>query len=69
MPPQPSAWRRTQPATAGHRTAAKVIPSTAMLPPVTVSLPFKIIFFVLVDGWRLVASSLVESFNHSGGVM
>jgi flagellar biosynthesis protein FliP len=40
-----------------------------MLPPVTVSLPFKIIFFVLVDGWRLVASSLVESFNHSGGVM
>lgn len=33
-----------------------------MMPPVTVSLPFKIIFFVLVDGWRLVAGSLVESF-------
>ncbi|MGE0828720.1 MAG: flagellar type III secretion system pore protein FliP [Hyphomonadaceae bacterium] len=33
-----------------------------MLPPVTISLPFKIIFFVLVDGWRLVAGSLVESF-------
>jgi flagellar biosynthetic protein FliP len=35
-----------------------------MLPPVTVSLPFKLIFFVLVDGWRLVAGSLVESFQH-----
>ena len=33
-----------------------------MLPPVTVSLPFKLIFFVLVDGWRLVAGSLVQSF-------
>jgi flagellar biosynthetic protein FliP len=34
-----------------------------MLPPVTVSLPFKLIFFVLVDGWRLVAGSLVQSFH------
>ena len=34
-----------------------------MLPPVTVSLPFKLIFFVLVDGWRLVCGSLVESFH------
>ncbi|WP_040309218.1 flagellar type III secretion system pore protein FliP, partial [Asticcacaulis biprosthecium] len=34
-----------------------------MLPPVVVSLPFKLIFFVLVDGWRLVAGSLVESFR------
>ena len=33
------------------------------LPPVTISLPFKVIFFVLVDGWRLVAGSLVESFS------
>lgn len=33
-----------------------------MLPPVVISLPFKLIFFVLVDGWRLVAGSLVESF-------
>ena len=33
-----------------------------MLPPTSVSLPFKIIFFVLVDGWRLVSGSLVESF-------
>ncbi len=39
-----------------------------MLPPVTVSLPFKLIFFVLVDGWRLVAGSLVQSFQHGGGV-
>ncbi len=34
-----------------------------MLPPVIISLPFKLIFFVLVDGWRLVAGSLVQSFN------
>ncbi len=33
-----------------------------MLPPVTISLPFKIIFFVLVDGWYLIAGSLVKSF-------
>ncbi|HEY2069319.1 MAG TPA: flagellar type III secretion system pore protein FliP [Rhizomicrobium sp.] len=36
-----------------------------MLPPVIISLPFKLIFFVLVDGWRLVAGSLVESYAHS----
>ena len=34
-----------------------------MLPPATISLPFKLIFFVLVDGWRLVAGSLIESFH------
>ena len=34
-----------------------------MLPPSVVSLPFKLIFFVLVDGWRLVSGSLVQSFN------
>jgi flagellar biosynthetic protein FliP len=33
-----------------------------MLPPVMVSLPFKLIFFVLVDGWALVVGSLVQSF-------
>jgi flagellar biosynthetic protein FliP len=38
-----------------------------MLPPVVVSLPFKLIFFVLVDGWRLVAGSLVQSFQHGAG--
>jgi len=35
-----------------------------MLPPVIISLPFKLIFFVLVDGWRLVSGSLVESYMH-----
>jgi flagellar biosynthesis protein FliP len=34
-----------------------------MLPPVFISLPFKILLFVLVDGWNLVTRSLVESFN------
>lgn len=34
-----------------------------MLPPVLISLPFKLIFFVLVDGWNLVAGSLVNSFS------
>lgn len=36
-----------------------------MLPPVIISLPFKLIFFVLVDGWRLIAGSLVQSYMHS----
>lgn len=36
-----------------------------MLPPVMISLPFKIIFFVLVDGWYLVAGSLIKSFDSS----
>ena len=35
-----------------------------MLPPVIISLPFKLIFFVLVDGWHLIAGSLVESYMH-----
>jgi flagellar biosynthesis protein FliP len=34
-----------------------------MLPPVIIALPFKIIFFVLVDGWYLVVGSLVRSFG------
>lgn len=34
-----------------------------MLPPITISLPFKIIFFVLVDGWYLVTGSLLQSFD------
>ncbi len=34
-----------------------------MLPPVFISLPFKILLFVLVDGWHLVTRSLVESFH------
>ncbi len=34
-----------------------------MLPPVMISLPFKLIFFVLIDGWALVVGSLVQSFR------
>lgn len=34
-----------------------------MLPPVMISLPFKILLFVLVDGWYLVVQSLLLSFN------
>jgi flagellar biosynthetic protein FliP len=34
-----------------------------MLPPMMVSLPFKILLFVLVDGWNLVVGSLVRSFS------
>ncbi len=37
-----------------------------MLPPIIISLPFKLIFFVLVDGWNLVAESLVQSFGAGG---
>lgn len=36
-----------------------------MVPPIIVSLPFKLIFFVLVDGWYLIAGSLVKSFGAS----
>jgi flagellar biosynthetic protein FliP len=35
-----------------------------MLPPVLVSLPFKLLLFVMVDGWALVVQSLISSFNH-----
>ncbi len=34
-----------------------------MLPPIIISLPFKLIFFVLVDGWHMIAGSLVQSFR------
>jgi flagellar biosynthetic protein FliP len=37
----------------------------AMLPPIVISLPFKIIFFVMVDGWHMLAGSLVRSFGVS----
>ncbi|HEV7267397.1 MAG TPA: flagellar type III secretion system pore protein FliP [Falsiroseomonas sp.] len=44
--------------------AASVLMSLGMmmLPPTVVALPFKLAFFVLVDGWRLVAGSLVQGF-------
>ena len=34
-----------------------------MLPPALISLPFKLLLFVLVDGWELVIGSLVKSFG------
>ena len=34
-----------------------------MLPPVFISLPFKILLFVLVDGWSLITQSVVQSFH------
>jgi flagellar biosynthetic protein FliP len=34
-----------------------------MLPPVMISLPFKLLLFVLVDGWELIVGSLVKSFG------
>lgn len=34
-----------------------------MLPPTVISLPFKILLFILADGWNLVVGSLIESFN------
>ena len=37
-----------------------------MLPPVMISLPFKLILFVLVDGWRLIVGMLLESFAPYG---
>lgn len=38
-----------------------------MLPPVLISLPFKLLLFVLVDGWRLVAGNLLNSFAQMTG--
>ncbi|MFP5458825.1 MAG: flagellar type III secretion system pore protein FliP [Bacteriovoracia bacterium] len=34
-----------------------------MLPPMLVSMPFKLLLFVLVDGWQLVTGSILRSFN------
>jgi len=38
-----------------------------MLPPVMISLPFKVIFFVLIDGWYMLAGSLMESYLPMAG--
>ena len=34
-----------------------------MMPPTVISLPFKMLFFVLIDGWNLLVSGLVRSFS------
>jgi flagellar biosynthetic protein FliP len=44
-----------------------------MLPPVLISLPFKLLLFVLVDGWTMIAEMLLTSFQpesswHLGGL-
>lgn len=41
--------------------------SMMMLPPVLISLPFKLMLFVMVDGWTLIVGSLLESFVQEGG--
>jgi flagellar biosynthetic protein FliP len=42
--------------------------SMMMLPPVIISLPFKLLLFVLVDGWQLVVGSLMRSFVQPGSI-
>ena len=37
-----------------------------MMPPVMVSLPFKLLLFVMVDGWGLIITSLVSSYGGGG---
>lgn len=41
--------------------------SMMMLPPVLISLPFKLLLFVLVDGWQLIVGSLMQSVAQSSG--
>jgi flagellar biosynthetic protein FliP len=38
-----------------------------MLPPAMISMPFKLLLFVLVDGWRLVVQMLLDSFGTYSG--
>ena len=35
-----------------------------MLPPTTISMPFKILLFIIADGWNLVIGNLVKTFYH-----
>ena len=44
-------------------SAALMSMGMMMLPPVMISLPFKVLLFVLVDGWGLIIKSLIESYN------
>jgi flagellar biosynthetic protein FliP len=48
-------------------SAALMSMGMMMLPPVMISLPFKILLFVLVDGWGLIITSLVSSYQTGGG--
>jgi flagellar biosynthetic protein FliP len=33
------------------------------LPPTTISLPFKVVLFILIDGWNIISEGLVRGFN------
>ena len=46
----------------GARVMFTMAMGMMMLPPTSISLPFKILFFVLIDGWNLLVGSLVRSF-------
>ena len=41
---------------------ASTLMSMGMLPPTTISMPFKILLFVLADGWALIIGQLVQTF-------
>ncbi|MEL4318654.1 flagellar type III secretion system pore protein FliP [Leifsonia sp. YIM 134122] len=47
-------------------SAALMSMGMMMLPPVMISLPFKILLFVLVDGWGLIITSLIQSYSGGG---
>jgi flagellar biosynthetic protein FliP len=47
-------------------SAALMSMGMMMLPPVMISLPFKILLFVLVDGWGLIITSLITSYRGGG---
>ncbi|WP_409017226.1 MULTISPECIES: flagellar type III secretion system pore protein FliP [unclassified Arthrobacter] len=47
-------------------SAALMSMGMMMLPPVMISLPFKILLFVLVDGWGLIITSLIQSYAATG---
>src|SRR5690606_10302449 len=44
-------------------SAALMSMGMMMLPPVMISLPFKILLFILVDGWGLVVTALIQSYG------
>ena len=41
--------------------------SVITLPPTVISLPLKLMLFVIVDGWHLIIASLIETY-HTGGI-
>ena len=44
-------------------SAALMSMGMMMLPPVMISLPFKILLFILVDGWDLIITALIQSYR------